>query len=122
MQAVTLEELKAFLQIDHDAEDALLGDLIEAAILSVEAETGLSLRVTTGAYTEPVKLDDPSPKEPFTVADGQYTTEITDKAPALKTAVFMHVMALYETDPKTVTVALDTARRLCRLHRVDWGF
>lgn len=121
MTAITLQEVKAFLQIDHDAEDDLLYSLIDAAIQHIEAETGLSLSVHAGAYIEP-SLDSPKPLQPFTVTDGTYTTSVTDKLPALRPAIYLYIQSLYETDPKTIDQALDASRRLARLHRVNWGF
>ena len=121
MPAVTLQEVKSFLQIDHDAEDDLIYGLIDAAVMHIEAETGLALTVQTGDY-EPHKLDSPKPLQPFTVDDGIYTTAITDKLPALRPAIYLYIQSLYETDPKTVDQALDASRRLARLHRVNWGF
>lgn len=121
MPAVTLQEVKAFLQIDHDAEDDLIYSLIDAAVMHIEAETGLALTVQTGPY-EPHKLDSPKPLQPFTVTDGTYTTSVTDKLPALRPAIYLYIQSLYETDPKTIELALDASRRLARLHRVNWGF
>lgn len=124
MAAVTLEEVKEYLQLDDNEQDALLTTLIDAAILEVEAQTGLSLRITTGPYTAPVNVDDPVPLSPYTLngAGDEYTTAITDKAAYLKTAIFLWVQGLFEADPKTIEISLDTARRICRLYRVNWGF
>lgn len=122
MPAVTLQEVKAFLQIDHDAEDNLIYGLIDAAILHIQAETGLALSIQTGEYNPANTLDTPKPLQPYTVEDGQYTTSVTDKLPALRPAIYLYIQSLYETDPKTIDLALDASRRLARLHRVNWGF
>lgn len=126
MAAITLAEVKKFLQIDHDAEDAYLELLIDAAITNCEAKTGLALSVQSGQYDPSMALDAPKPLYPYTVAnvDGipTYTTAITDKLPALKPSMFLYIQSLYETDPKTVQLALDASDRLARLHRHDWGF
>ncbi len=121
MPAITLTEVKSFLQIDHDAEDDLIYSLIDAAVMHMEAETGLALSVKTGEY-EPHNLDSPKPLQPFTVDDGIYTTSVTDKLPALRPAIYLYIQSLYETDPKTIELAMDASRRLARLHRVNWGF
>ena len=121
MPVITLTEVKAFLQIDHDSEDDLIYSLIDAAVMHIQEETGLALSVQTGDY-EPHKLDSPKPLQPFTVTDGTYTTAITDKLPALRPAIYLYIQSLYETDPKTIDQALDASRRLARLHRVNWGF
>lgn len=120
--SVTLAEVKLFLQVDHDHEDTLIQSLINSAIEAVEAETGLALSVHTGAYVEGDGLDTPKPLQPYTVANGAYTTAVTPKLEALKPAVYLWVQGLYNTDPKTIELSLDASRRVSRLHRVDWGF
>ena len=46
---VSMAEAKAFLRVTHDAEDALIALLIDAARKRVEGETGLSLTSTSPA-------------------------------------------------------------------------
>lgn len=47
--AVTLTEAKAFLRVTDDAEDDLIGLLIDAAQARVETATGLTLDTTSAA-------------------------------------------------------------------------
>ena len=46
---VLLAEAKLFLRVEHDAEDALIQTLIDAARARVEGEVGLSLLSTSPA-------------------------------------------------------------------------
>ena len=46
---VSLTEAKLFLRVEHEAEDGLIGTLIEAARARVEGEVGLSLTSTSPA-------------------------------------------------------------------------
>lgn len=46
---VTLAEAKLFLRVEHDAEDALIQTLIDAARARVEGEVGLTLASTSPA-------------------------------------------------------------------------
>lgn len=46
---VSLTEAKLFLRVEHEAEDGLIGTLIEAARLRVEGEVGLTLISTSPA-------------------------------------------------------------------------
>ena len=46
---VSLAEAKLFLRVEHEAEDQLIGTLIEAARLRVEGEVGLNLTSTSPA-------------------------------------------------------------------------
>ena len=46
---VSLTEAKLFLRVEHEAEDGLIGTLIEAARARVEGELGLSLTSTSPA-------------------------------------------------------------------------
>ncbi len=43
---VSLADVKTWLVIEHDRHDSLLESLIEAAIVAVEADTGLDLSAT----------------------------------------------------------------------------
>jgi len=45
----TLAEAKLFLRVEHDAEDALIQTLIDAARARVEGEVGLNLLSTSPA-------------------------------------------------------------------------
>lgn len=46
---VSLTEAKLFLRVEHEAEDALIQALIDAARTRVEGETGLTLDSTSPA-------------------------------------------------------------------------
>ncbi|RZJ27753.1 MAG: phage gp6-like head-tail connector protein [Brevundimonas sp.] len=46
---VSLTEAKLFLRVQHDAEDALIQTLIDAARTRVEGDTGLALLSTSPA-------------------------------------------------------------------------
>lgn len=46
---VSLAEAKLFLRVEHDAEDALIQTLIDAARARVEGEVGLNLLSTSPA-------------------------------------------------------------------------
>jgi len=46
---VALAEAKLFLRVDHDAEDALIQTLIDAARARVEGDVGLTLLSTSPA-------------------------------------------------------------------------
>ena len=46
---VSLTEAKLFLRVEHDAEDALVQTLIDAARARVESDVGLSLDSTSPA-------------------------------------------------------------------------
>lgn len=46
---VSLTEAKLFLRVEHEAEDGLIGTLIEAARARVEGEVGLSMTSTSPA-------------------------------------------------------------------------
>lgn len=46
---VSLTEAKLFLSVEHEAENGLIGTLIEAARARVEGEVGLSLTSTSPA-------------------------------------------------------------------------
>lgn len=46
---VSLTEAKLFLRVEHDAEDALVQTLIDAAHARVESDAGLSLDSTSPA-------------------------------------------------------------------------
>ena len=46
---VSLTEAKLFLRVEHEAEDGLIGTLIEAARARIEGEVGLSLTSTSPA-------------------------------------------------------------------------
>lgn len=46
---VSLTEAKLFLRVEHEAEDALIQTLIDAAQARVEGEVGLSLTSTSAA-------------------------------------------------------------------------
>ena len=50
---VTLAEARLFLRVEHDAEDALIQTLIQAAQARVEADTG---RVLDAASPAPLRL------------------------------------------------------------------
>lgn len=122
MTAVSLAEVKAFLQIDHDQEDLTIDGLIDAAVMHTEDYTGLSLSVHTGVFNPELP-----PLEPYTLAEQPdktfiYTTSITPRLPALKPALFMYIKAMWETDPKTIKEAMDAFERLADLQRLQWGF
>lgn len=46
---VSLTEAKLFLRVEHDAEDALIQTLIDAARARIEGDVGLSLTSTSPA-------------------------------------------------------------------------
>ena len=46
---VSLTEAKLFLRVEHEAEDGLIGTLVEAAQKRVEGDVGLSLTSTSPA-------------------------------------------------------------------------
>ena len=122
MTAVSLAEVKAFLQIDHDHEDLVIEGLIDAAVMHTEDYTGLALAVHTGVFNPVLP-----PLEPYTLVEQPdktfiYTTSITPRLPALKPALFMYIKALWETDPKTIKEAMDAFERLADLQRLQWGF
>jgi hypothetical protein len=48
-QPVTVAEAKLFLRVEHEAEDGLIGTLVEAARARVEGDVGLSLTSTSPA-------------------------------------------------------------------------
>lgn len=48
---ITLAEAKAYLRVDSDDEDDLIGGLINAAAGAIESETGLACKVKTVAFT-----------------------------------------------------------------------
>ena len=50
---VSLTEAKLFLRVEHEAEDALIQTLIDAAQVRVEGEVGLEL---TSASAAPLRL------------------------------------------------------------------
>ena len=115
--AITLAETKAYLQVDHDAEDALIQALLDAAIMYIEDFTGRAINEHIGEY-------DPHNKpalKPYTIEeiDGKkyYKTSTTDKLPALKPAVFLRVKSQYDGDPRTMREAEEAADRIARLQR-----
>ncbi|MCS6622778.1 head-tail connector protein [Roseibacterium beibuensis] len=46
---VSLTEAKLFLRVEHDAEDALIQTLIDAAAARIEGDVGLTLESTSPA-------------------------------------------------------------------------
>lgn len=119
--AITLAETKAYLQVDHDAEDALIQSLLDAAIMHIEDLTGLAINSHSGVYDKRVK----PPLQPYTIEDRDgadyWVTSVTDRLPALKPAVFLRVKAMYDGDPRTMQEAEIAADRIAALQRVSLG-
>lgn len=92
---VTVSETKAWLRVDHDADDLLIGKLIDIAETWAENYTGRNL-ITGGSSSEIV-------------------TE------SLRGAVLLYVQALYEGEDRSMQVLIQAAENLAFPDRCNHG-
>lgn len=137
-KAIDLVSVKNHLRIDHDADDAMLQDLLVSAIKHVENKTGWSLSITDYEWeiTEG-NIRKSIPLYPVEITSGQdikggivsvsvgdtvtFTTKISHQKDVLRPAVLLHVQSLYEASADDQLKLESAVNAICNSVRRNMG-
>lgn len=121
-QAISDADVKAWLKVDHDDDDTLIGALRDAALHHIENHTGRTLRTSTFVVTAP--NFDCIKRLPFgpltTVSSIEYFAENSDALQTLAASQYEHALlgdvlhiAFRQTTPNTDPYRANAVKLSC---------